>query len=168
MKRLYLMCGLAFSGKTILAKSIVQHLDAGYISLDDINKERGLGFGGQGIPVEEWEKNHQVAIHRLRAMMPNGRDLVLDDTNCLRQLRDRFRRVADEYRYHTIVVYLDIPLQTITQRMAHNELNPKRDSVDSYIFHNLVSMFEWPDEDEAVLTFGETTETDIWIRSLPI
>jgi predicted kinase len=55
MKTLYLMCGLSFSGKTTLARKIVERLQCAYISLDDINAERGL-WGGDGISVGEWER----------------------------------------------------------------------------------------------------------------
>ncbi|MHC5676314.1 hypothetical protein [Nostoc sp.] len=41
----------------------------GSISLDDINKERGLDFGGDGISVEEWENTHQIAIGILANLM---------------------------------------------------------------------------------------------------
>jgi hypothetical protein len=58
------MCGLSFSGKTTLARKIVERLQCAYISLDDINAERGL-WGGDGIPVEEWERTHALARERL-------------------------------------------------------------------------------------------------------
>ena len=34
------MCGLAFSGKTTLARAIVRRTDAAYVGLDEINRER--------------------------------------------------------------------------------------------------------------------------------
>ena len=39
MKTLYLMCGLSFSGKTTLARKIVERLQCAYISLDNINAD---------------------------------------------------------------------------------------------------------------------------------
>jgi predicted kinase len=50
MKRLFIMCGIAFSGKTTVAKQLVQAVGCAYVSLDDINAERGL-HGGEGIAV---------------------------------------------------------------------------------------------------------------------
>jgi hypothetical protein len=51
------MCKLSFSGKTTLARKIVEWLQCANISLDDINAERGL-WGGDGIPVDEWKRKH--------------------------------------------------------------------------------------------------------------
>lgn len=60
---------MPFSGKTTLGTSVAQYLNALYISLDEINEARGL-FGGEGIPVEEWEKTHHLAIEKLQDLMP--------------------------------------------------------------------------------------------------
>lgn len=114
---LYLMCDLAFAGKSTLAKAIARDRGCVYISLDDINQERGLGFGGDGIPVEQWEQTHHVALARLETAMCSGHCVVLDDTNNRRWLRDRFKRVAQRYGYETRIVYLDIPVDVIQQRM---------------------------------------------------
>jgi predicted kinase len=74
------MCGFSFSGKSTLASKIVEQLRCAYISLDDINAERGL-WGGNGIPIEEWERTHGLARERLATWMATGKDAVVDDVN---------------------------------------------------------------------------------------
>ena len=69
MQTLYLLCGMPFSGKTTLGKSIAEYLSSPYISLDKINEARGL-YGGDGIPIEEWEKTHLLAMQQLQSLMP--------------------------------------------------------------------------------------------------
>ena len=34
---------------------------------------------------------HGIALERIRALMARGEDIVFDDTNCFRWLRDRYR-----------------------------------------------------------------------------
>ncbi len=63
MKTLYLLCGLAFSGKTTISRAVVSFLHCPYISLDEINHERGL-FGGEGIPVEAFELSSSFIFAR--------------------------------------------------------------------------------------------------------
>lgn len=46
---LHLLCGLAFSGKTTLARALLEREDLACVSLDDIGRERGL-WGRDGIP----------------------------------------------------------------------------------------------------------------------
>jgi predicted kinase len=119
MKSLYLLCGMPFSGKTTLGKSVAKYLDCLYISLDEINEARGL-YGGDGIPVEEWEKTHFLAMQQLHSFMPSEQNIVLDDTNCFRWLRDRFRDFGSQYGYQTILIFLDVPLAEIWQRIEIN------------------------------------------------
>jgi len=95
MKHLYVLCGAAFSGKTTLARTVCQTTTCAYISLDEINAERGL-YGGEVMDVEEWEQSHEIALQKLSDIMTEGRDIVLDDTCCFRRLRDRYRDRASK------------------------------------------------------------------------
>ncbi|MEH2273387.1 MAG: ATP-binding protein [Nostoc sp.] len=163
MKTLYLLCGLAFSGKSTLAKAIVDYLNCAYVSLDDINKERGLGFGGDGIPVEEWENTHQIAISILDNLMQLEQDIILDDTNCFRWLRDRFREVAKRHNYKSKVIYLDISLEEIYIRMQMNEQIKKRQGIKKEIFAQLIQSFQPPEVDENILLFNNESTIKDWL-----
>ncbi|MEI1374978.1 ATP-binding protein [Nostoc sp. UHCC 0926] len=163
MKTLYLLCGLAFSGKSTLAKAIVDYLNCAYVSLDDINKERGLGFGGDGIPVEEWENTHQIAIGILENLMQLEQDIILDDTNCFRWLRDRFREVAKRHDYKSKVIYLNVPLEEIYIRMQMNEQTKKRQGIKKEIFAELIQNFQPPEVDENILLFNNESTIKDWL-----
>ena len=165
MKTLYLMCGNSFSGKSTLAAAIVRKLSGALVSLDEINRERGLGFGGDGIAVEEWERTHQVAIVRIEEYMRAGRDIVQDDTNCFRWLRDRYRAVADRHGYRTVVVYLDVPLPILQERRRQNESTRERRAVQEPIFAELTAKFEAPAPDEPTLAFAPTDTIEEWIEA---
>ncbi|MEH2122157.1 ATP-binding protein [Nostoc sp.] len=165
MKTLYLLCGLAFSGKSTLAKAIVDYLNYAYVSLDDINKERGLGFGGDGIPVEEWENTHQIAIGILDNLMQLEQDIILDDTNCFRWLRDRFREVAKRHDYKSKVIYLNVPLEEIYIRMQMNEQTKKRQGIKKEIFAELIQNFQPPEVDENILLFNNESTIKDWLET---
>ncbi|MHC5595161.1 MAG: AAA family ATPase [Nostoc sp.] len=165
MKTLYLLCGLAFSGKSTLAKAIVNYLNCASVSLDDINKERGLVFGGDGIPVEEWENTHQIAIGILDNLMQLEQDIVLDDTNCFRWLRDRFRAVAKGHNYITKVIYLDVPLEEIYIRMQMNEQTKKRQGIKKEIFAELIQNFQPPEIDENILLLNNEYSIKDWLEN---
>ena len=114
MKTLYLLCGMPFSGKTTLGKSLSKYLYSPYISLDEINEARGLQ-GGEGIPVEEWEKTHLLAMQQLPSLMQSQQDIIIDDTSCFRWLRERWRTFVQQYDYQTIIIFFDIPLASYHQ-----------------------------------------------------
>ncbi len=53
---------MSFSGKSVLSRALLAYQALAYISLDAINPERGVGFGGDGIPVEN-EFSAWIATH---------------------------------------------------------------------------------------------------------
>ena len=162
MPTLYLLCGMPFSGKTTLGKSIAQYLNVPYISLDEINEARGLK-GGEGITVEEWEKTHFLARKQLEILIQSERDLIIDDTSCFRWLRDRFRNLAFKYDYQTTIVFLDLPLTEIWRRMENNQKKQMRHLVRPNIVREMAKTFEPPQEDENVIKYSANESIEQWI-----
>ena len=158
-----LMCGVAFSGKTSLAKAIVAALGCDYVSLDEINAERDLA-GGQGMSAAEWEKTHQLAIDRLAALLARRRSVVIDDTNCFRWIRDRFREACRLHGGRPVVVLLDTPEREVETRMISNVETLGRPSVARLVFAEHVKTFERPSADEDVLVYRPTDRPDEWIQ----
>ncbi len=159
------MCGLAFSGKTTLARSIVRFTGATYVGLDDINRQRGLASGGDGLPVEEWERTHHVAIGRVEHLMRERVTILVDDTSNLRFLRERFRSVAEEHGYRFVLVYVETPLDEISRRMQENARRRRRSPVRPEVFDEHVRTFEPPDEDEGAVVFAADQPVDEWLRA---
>jgi predicted kinase len=162
MRTLYLMSGLSFSGKTTLARKIVEWLQCAYISLDDINAERGL-WGGDGIPVEEWERTHALARERLATWMVTGKDAVVDDVNNLRWLRDRWRAAASAGGYRTLVSYLNIPHTELVARRRANQVTVERKGITEAVWAKHLSDFELPGADEDVLRYGLADDAASWV-----
>ncbi len=90
---------------------------------------------------------------------------MLDDTNNLRRLRDRFRQVAQRHGYGTRVIYLDIPLREIQRRMQRNEETEARHPVAPHLFAELVRGFEPPTPDEHVLIFRQGDTAEDWVKA---
>ncbi|MBV9873130.1 MAG: AAA family ATPase [Verrucomicrobia bacterium] len=164
MRTVWLMCGLSFSGKTTLAHKIVDRLQCGYISLDDINAEPRL-WGGDGILVEEWERTHALARERLAKWMDTGKDAVVDDVNNLRWLRDRWRSAASAGPYHTIVIYLDIPREELVARRCANQLTAERKGITEAVWAKHFSEFQPPEADEQVIRYKLTEDAASWVIS---
>ena len=87
---LIVLCGLAFSGKSTIARRIAAETAAELISLDAINAERGFD-GGSAIDDSEWEKTSLISVARACAALATGRTVVVEDTFSHRFLRERFR-----------------------------------------------------------------------------
>ena len=159
---LYLLCGLAFSGKTTLAAALARHLGAAVVSLDEINASRGL-HGGTGIPVEEWARAHEEALGQVGDLLAAGRSVIVDDTNCFRFLRDDYRAVAERHGVRTTVLYIAAPLALILDRRRENDRTRTRAAVTESVLFDLLEKFEIPTVDENVLVFPFDAMPDAWV-----
>jgi predicted kinase len=146
---LFLMCGIAFSGKTVFSAKLAQVSSCVRISLDDINAKRGLNPCAW-LPPEEWTKTYDEALSRMKAEMEKKSTIVVDDSFCLRLLRDRFKSAADRFDYTTIVIFMDVSVTAARRRIAENRIG--NDISDSF-FNDHIREFERPHPDENVLTF---------------
>jgi predicted kinase len=159
---LYLLCGLAFSGKSTLAAALHRRLGCALVSLDALNARRGL-HGGLGIPAEEWARTHREALSEVEAALQAGRSVVVDDTNCFRFLRDNYREIAGRYGVPTVVIYLEIPLDFVRARMQANEIEPSRPPITEAVLLDLVAKFEPPAADERVVVFPAGASPEGWV-----
>lgn len=149
--RLVLLCGRSFSGKSTVAGWLQRSLSAKVVSLDAINAERRLA-GGQGIPVEEWASTNDEARRRVASALRDGAVVVVDDTASLRFLRDAWRTVAGESGAAFVLVFLDISLDTIRDRLLRNRSGLERPDVVDAVMADHLASFEVPEPEEAALT----------------
>jgi tRNA uridine 5-carbamoylmethylation protein Kti12 len=91
------------------------------------------------------------ALHRLEAHLDSETDIVLDDTNCFRFLRDSYREVASERGYKTLVVVMKVSLEEIERRRLRNTEGPTRNGIREEVFRHLLDHFEWPAVDEETI-----------------
>lgn len=166
MQKLYLMCGYSFSGKTYLTKLLSDKTNAKTISLDKINEERGLDSNTQ-IPVSEWENTHKIALERLNEYLIQGNSVIIDDTNPLLKLRDRFRKVGIQNNVETVVIYIDIPEKEIERRIEEAKNKKDRHLAPDEARKSLISMFEMPDPNvEKVYVYHFGDDFNNWVKEI--
>jgi predicted kinase len=151
-RMLVLMCGTSFSGKSTFARALAAEIQGLIISLDEINERRGL-WGGDGIPIEEWQRTHQIATAEARAQLlgGTGRNVVVDDTSSLRVLRDGWRELAGEVGVGFGLIYLDVGHATIRRRLAENRVSRTRRDVAYAVLEEHLASFEPPEADEGAV-----------------
>ncbi|MBS0540860.1 MAG: ATP-binding protein [Proteobacteria bacterium] len=163
-RRLVAMCGLAFSGKSTIARRIAGELGLDLISYDAINAERGFD-GGKAIADAEWERTSMMAAARARAALASGRGVVIDDTFSHRFLRDRFRAFAAACNAPFELVFVDTPLPVIEARIAENARTLKRGHIAPEVFAHHRDRFQFPTEDEAPVRVADPADLDRWLAT---
>ena len=161
---IYLMCGLAFSGKSTLAARVAERIDACVVSLDQINASRGL-HGGLGIPTEEWARSHRQALEQTEHLLHAGRSVIVDDTNCYRWMREDYRQVAARCGGVSAIIYMDVPVELAMERTRTNQRTRERHPVKVEILADLADHFEKPGADENVLVFHRDDSIDSWLSA---
>lgn len=156
MARLILMCGPAFSGKTTLARKIVDTIGCAYVSLDEILGGRGIAAGFD-VPEGTWAEAHRQAKAEVRRLLARGETVLVDDTNCFRFLRDGFREEADRAGAATVVVSVRTPVDENLRRAPESVREALTDQVRD---------FEWPEADEPSVDWDPRVPVGAWLARL--
>ena len=156
---LLLMCGVAFSGKTTLSRRVeLVQRDA------LVAAARGLGhIGPEDIPLEEWERSSHDAARQIDSLLQHGQDVVLDDTNCYRFLRDRYRAVALRHAAPCLLVHLPLTLEQGLARIAGNRIERSRPDFPEPLYRFHFAQMEAPEADEPHLIFLPDEDPLEWV-----
>lgn len=163
-RELIATCGLAFSGKSTVARKVAVALGAERVSYDAINVQRGFD-GGKVIADSEWEKTSLMAAGSARAAIANGRGVVVDDTFSHRFLRDRFRAVAKAVGVPFTLLFIDTPLAIVEARIAENVRTKQRAHIESDVFAHHRDRFQFPGDDEAPVRLSNEADLDRWLAT---
>ena len=161
-RELITLCGLAFSGKSTIARRVATETGAGLISYDAINAARGFD-GGTAMDDSEWEKTSLMAAAQARAMLLAGRSVVVDDTFSHRFLRDRFRQVAAAVAVPFVLLFVDTPLAIIEARIADNARTHARGHIAPDVFAHHRDRFQFPGDDESPVRLAGAADLQRWL-----
>ena len=163
--KLYIMCGLAFSGKTTLASKIASHTNSVLISFDTLwaeSEKKNLIRE----PNDGWKYIRKLAQGQIIKTLSSGRSAVYDDTNVRFEHREEIRVVVSKIGIKTVLVYLETPIKIILQREAENKITRGRHEVDSINFKNAIDQFQAPTDGESFISFRPGDNIDNWLQYL--
>ncbi len=111
-KRLILLVGIPGSGKTTLAKKVVEK-GFHYLNADAIRAELYGDEGEQGNP----EDVFSIFFQRLEQAMGEEADIIIDNTNLNPKHRHPILERAQQFGYVDVQLWwLDVPLEVCLQR----------------------------------------------------
>jgi predicted kinase len=163
--KLYIMCGLPFSGKTTLAKELARQFGFTRIAMDEINTERGLGLDGKRITPQQWVETYNEMYWRVRGALSRGETVVLDAPSFTRGQRREVETIAADYVVASRIIYVAVPEVEARRRWQENRRLAERHDVRDDDFELAVRNFEPPDLSENALVFDQSANLEEWIRS---
>lgn len=165
MPKLYIMCGLAFAGKSTLARKIAEHTDSKLIAFDklwvDKEKEHLVTQGSEG-----WSYIRKIAQDEILKSLKEGVSVVYDDNNPKFDHREEIRMIAEETGSESVVIYLNTPLEVIRSRERANISTKERHEVAPENFQKVLRDIEVPTSDENILEFRPDMNIEEFLKKL--
>jgi predicted kinase len=103
MVKLYILCGIPFSGKTTLANELVKRLSFTRIDLDEVKFDLfGKDITDEEIDQSGWDKIYQEMYKKIEEALQNGKTVIHDTGNFTKYERslisDIAKKVGVEYK----------------------------------------------------------------------
>lgn len=149
--RVYILCGLPFSGKSTLARALAERLDLESVEVDRAMRDIVGPPSGEPIPREAWIAAYRISYRAMEAALGAGRSVVLDATNYRRLHRDLIRAKAARLGATAVVITVDTPEATIRERRERNRLTRSRPDVAEADFRLVQDGMQPPGPDEATV-----------------
>jgi len=166
MSYLYIMSGLAFSGKSTLAKQIAVDTNSKLIAFDqlwvEMEKKQPVSKDAVG-----WRFIRNVGQEEVAKALKAGSSVVYDDNNVRVEHRDELRQIAKELGAEAIVIYLNTPMSVIREREERNRITGARHEVDPINFQTVAEQLQEPPDEENVLRFTPEDNAKDWLNKLP-
>lgn len=167
MATLYIMCGLAFSGKSTLSKRITEYTHSELVGYDAVFHEKKPELDLNMDKVDEWKSLTKVVQEKIRESLNKNISVVYDNTNARYEHREALRTIAKECGVNSVVVYVNTPLSVIREREQRNKSTMERHKVKEEDFNNVLDQFQKPQAGENVIEYTPEMALDEWLESLP-
>ena len=151
-KTLWILCGLPYSGKTYVAKKIIEQTSCVYVSIDNILAELHYDWNTNKLPdTEGWKKVFDISYQQTKEALEKDLNVLYDSTNHTKASREKLREVANNISADARVIYIDVPEKIIVDRWQENKRQKSRFVLDENLLNQTISAMEVPSSDEGVI-----------------
>lgn len=167
MQKLYIMCGVAFSGKSTLAKKIAETKGAELVSQDSIWFEKKESMNLDWDSDEDWEMVQGLSRAEIERALKSGTSVVYDDISLTFADRERLRSLATRCQAEAVLVYLNTPQSIQEERQRRNVETGERHDVPQRLLDWGRATLETPQENENPFIYTPGTDSENWLKELP-
>lgn len=133
---LVMVMGLPGSGKSYFAKRLAKEIDAVYLGSDELRKEMGL----MGLyRLENKLTVYEEMFRRAKLIHKTGKNVVLDGTFFLQQVRDLVIFLAKSLSWRLTIIHIQAEEELITKRLSKSREDSE---ADLEVYQKIKSEFE--------------------------
>ena len=97
MNKLYVFCGIPFSGKTTIASRLAEKLGFVRIDLDEVKFQIfGVNINDNQIDKTSWDKVYKKMYEEIEANLKAGKTVINDTGNFTKNERTRIKQIAEK------------------------------------------------------------------------
>lgn len=164
LPKLYIFCGIPFSGKSTLAKELAKRKGYTRIDLDEVKFDLyGKDVADQELQKEDWDAVYQGMYKRIGEALQSGKTVVHDTGNFTKHERGLVRAIADRLGLETVTIFVDTPEEVAKERLIANRTTSQRFNITDKEFKEAVAEMEVPGADENTIVYTANTPADAWI-----
>ena len=164
MKRLFIICGLSFAGKSTLGKAIAERF--GYEQVDvDVTKLHLYGPNAEDeqLTQSDWDRIYIETDKLIANHLQAGKTVIDASRNFRKAERRHIRKYLENLGVDVVTIYIDTPEDVARQRLLENRRIKTRVDYPDAAFDEIVRVMEPPTQEEAPLIFHYEGEVGAWI-----
>jgi predicted kinase len=159
---LYIMTGLPYAGKTTLTTKLVKRFGFSVTSVDAVIDENGLDV--PKMTPKDWNFVYSEAYERLKRLLKEGKNVILDLGNLKRSERNTARNIALSLYVPFKLIYVNTSKDEVFKRWLKNQDTKERGHLAEESFNKALDMFEDLDEEENHIIYNMKMDLTTWIK----
>jgi len=165
--KLFILCGIPFSGKSTLANAIATNLGFIKVDLDETKFELfGNSVLDSEIDQNGWNLVYNNMYAQIKSLLISGKTVVHDTGNFTKNERQLVKDLADQLNLDSLTIFVNTDINVALERLRNNRNNKTRFDVSDKDFYSAVEEMETPSDEEKHLVFDSQLDKNIntWIK----
>lgn len=146
---LHILCGLPYSGKSVLAKKLHKKYGWKIVEIDEIKMRHGFADVWQEMEAKDWDEIFDESFEAIKQELRAGKSVIYDSANLTKESRDKLRDIAKKFSAETRLIFLDISTEEAISRWRENQEKKFRHHLPEWALKAAVKSFQPPAPGEA-------------------
>ncbi len=152
--KLFIFCGIPFSGKTVLSKELQNGYGLERIDLDEIKFELLGDVVDENVSQTQWDGVYSEMYKRIEDGLRQGNNLIQDAANFTEHERNQVIKIGKRFGADVAIVYVSISPEVARARWLENKDSAARIDVGEEYISNASERFESPHGPSVLIVDG--------------